>query len=478
MFIYNMKYFLQFVLCVMVIATQAAEGEVKQDKMTWWREARFGMFIHWGVYSVPGGEYKGYNQKKGGTEWIMNRMKIPVAEYRAYAKEFNPVKFDADAWVKTAKDAGMKYIVITAKHHDGFAMFKSSVSSWNIVDATPYKKDVLQALAQSCRKYDMKLGFYYSHAQDWNNPGGSAARKLMEEGWPNPDAERIDAYTKQNKGHWDSAQTTATFDEYINRVSIPQVRELLSNYGDVAVFWWDTPTGMTAENAKKFLNVVKPYPNMILNDRLYKREYGDYRSPEQRIPTLDEIDGADWETCMTMNNSWGFRKNENIWKTPETLIHNLVDIASKGGNYLLNIGPKADGEFPVESIEGLKAMGAWMKVNGASVYGTAASPITQPSWGRATRKDSDKNTTIYLTVFKWPKDGKLTVLGLNLLVRNATLLADGQALTTSKEGDVLTINVPADAPDKIASVIRLEIDGKLPPNVYTPSKKIKAGALD
>jgi alpha-L-fucosidase len=466
-----MKYFLQFILCLSALTVQAVETEVKQDKMTWWREARFGMFIHWGIYSIPGGEYKGYNQKKGGAEWIMNRMKIPVAEYQVYAKEFNPVKFDAEAWVKTAKDAGMKYIVITAKHHDGFAMFKSSASSWNIVDATPYKKDVLQALAQACRKYDVKLGFYYSQAQDWNNPGGSAAREPMAVGWPNPEAQKIDAYTKDNKGHWDSARTTASFDEYINRVSIPQVKELLSNYGDVAVFFWDTPLGMTPDIAQKFLEVVKPYPSLISNDRLYKRMYGDYRTPEQRIPTLDEIDGADWETCMTMNNSWGFRKNENIWKTPETLIQNLVDIASKGGNFLLNVGPKSDGEFPVESVEGLKAMGAWMKVNGESVYGTLSSPIRQPEWGRSTRKDTTKNTIVYLTVFNWPKDGKLIVSGLNLPVRSASLLADGRGLTSSKQGDVLNIDVPTDAPDKIASVIKIELDGKLPPNVY--NAKIK-----
>ena len=473
-----LRYFLKAVLCLVAATSLAADAEVKEDKMSWWREARLGMFVHWGVYSVPGGEYKGYSQKKGGTEWIMNRMKIPVAEYRAFAKDFNPVRFDADAWVKTAKDAGMKYIVITAKHHDGFALFKSRASSWNMVDATPYGKDVLLALSLACRKYDMKLGFYYSQAQDWNNPGGSAARKLMEEGWPNPDAEKIDAYTKENKGHWDGAQTTASFNQYIERVSIPQVKELLSNYGDVAVLWWDTPTGMTPELAQKFREVVKPYPNLILNDRLYKREYGDYRSPEQRIPTLDEIDGADWETCMTMNNSWGFRKNNNIWKTPGTLIQNLVDIASKGGNYLLNVGPKPDGEFPSESIDALKAMGTWMKLNGAAIYGTNSSPIPQPKWGRCTRKDSGTNTIVYLLVFQWPTDGKLSVSGLNLPVSAASLLADGRVLTVSKVGDTFNIKVPSDAPDKIASVIQLELDGKLPPNIYKPSKMLKAGPLD
>lgn len=183
------------------------QSSSQDKKMEWWREARFGMFIHWGVYAVPAGNYKGFQQKKGGAEWIMNRMKIPVIEYQGYAKEFNPVKFNADEWVKMAKDAGMKYIVITAKHHDGFAMFKTDASKWNIVDATPYGKDILKQLATACKKQGIKLGFYYSQAQDWNNPGGAAARKLMAEGWPNPDSSQVDAFTKANSGHWDPLQT-------------------------------------------------------------------------------------------------------------------------------------------------------------------------------------------------------------------------------------------------------------------------------
>ncbi|HWW39515.1 MAG TPA: alpha-L-fucosidase, partial [Pedobacter sp.] len=211
----------------------------KDERMKWWREARFGMFIHWGVYAQWAGVYHGHEQTRGGAEWIMNRSKIPVAEYQAKAKEFNPTQYDADLWVKMAKDAGMKYIVITAKHHDGFALFKSNASKWNIADATPYGKDVLKPLAAACKKYGVKLGFYYSHAQDWNNPGGSAARKEMREGWANPDSTKIDAYTLAHKGHWDPAQETATFDQYIDRVAVPQVKEILSNYGDIAVLWWD-----------------------------------------------------------------------------------------------------------------------------------------------------------------------------------------------------------------------------------------------
>ena len=272
------------------------------------------MFIHWGVYAVPAGIHKGQKINRIG-EWIMNRGKIPVAEYQQYAKQFNPVLYDPDAWVRMAKDAGMKYIVITSKHHDGFALFDSKASKWDIADATPYKKDLLKPLADACRKHGIKLGFYYSHAQDWNNPGGSAARKVTSEGWANPDSAKIDAYTQANSGHWDPAQTTKTMSQYIDEVAVPQVKELLTNYGDVAVLWWDTPTGMTDEYAEKLNAVLKMQPNIITNDRLKRPNYpGDYKTPEQRIPDLSELDGKDWETCMTMNETWGYKSYADNWK--------------------------------------------------------------------------------------------------------------------------------------------------------------------
>ena len=279
--------FFLLILCVLGFAQTNSIPDTQNKKMKWWREARFGMFIHWGVYAVPAGVYHGEKQKRGGAEWIMNRMKIPVNEYQAYAKQFNPVKFNADAWVEMAKDAGMKYIVITAKHHDGFAMFKTNASKWNIVDATPYGKDILIQLAAACKKAGIKLGFYYSQAQDWNNPGGSAARKPAIEGWPNPDSTKIDAYTKEHTGHWDALQTTASMAEYIEKVSVPQVNELLTNYGDVSILWWDTPTNMTDEFAEKFQPLLKLQPNIITNDRLKRPNYsGDYKTPEQKIPNL------------------------------------------------------------------------------------------------------------------------------------------------------------------------------------------------
>lgn len=424
------------------------------DRMEWWQEARFGMFIHWGVYAVPAGVHNGQKINRIG-EWIMNRGKIPVAEYKLYAKQFNPVKYDPDAWVKMAKDAGMKYIVITAKHHDGFALFDSKATDWDMVDATPYGKDLLKPLAEACRKQGMKLGFYYSHAQDWVHPGGAAARRPATEGWANPDSAAIDAYTAAHDGHWDPAQTTKPMSQYIDEIALPQVKELLSNYGDVAVLWWDTPTGMTDEFAEKLQAPLVMQPNIITNDRLKRPNFpGDYKTPEQRIPKLEELDGKDWETCMTMNETWGYKSWAHNWKSTETLVRNLIDIASKGGNYLLNVGPMANGEIPVESITSLKEIGVWMKANGNAIYGTQKSPLEVLPWGRCTSKKEKGKNVLYLFVFDWPSNGKLSVPGVKGKVESVSLLASGKKLSAIQEDD-LEIGVPSAAPDKIATVIKV-----------------------
>ncbi|MBI5384040.1 MAG: alpha-L-fucosidase [Verrucomicrobia bacterium] len=401
--------------------------------MKWWREARFGMFIHWGVYAVPAGTYK--DKPIGGIgEWIMNRGKIPVAEYREFAQQFNPVKYDADAWVKLAKDAGMKYIVITSKHHDGFALFDSQASDWNIAKATPYGKDLLQPLAEACRKHGLKLGFYYSQAQDWNN-GGSAAG-----------------------GKWDQAQERS-MDEYIDKVAVPQVKEILSHYGEFpAVLWWDTPTDMNKERADKLITLLKARPGIIHNNRLGGGYRGDTETPEQHIPATGYKD-RDWETCMTMNGTWGYKSYDHNWKPVETLIRNLVDIASKGGNYLLNVGPTAEGLIPEPSVERLRAVGQWMKANGQAIYGTTASPFKKLPWGRCTKKVSGGDTTLFLHVFNWPADGRLLVPGLKSAVESATLLASGARLTTEAGPEGVTVNVPAAAPDTISSTVVLRIKG-------------------
>lgn len=459
------KYFLLPVLLMGIflftVKTSRAQDTLSHDqRMKWWRDARFGMFIHWGDYAVLGGVYKGHQIKHGG-EWIMNRAKIPVAEYQQYAKKFDPVKYDPDAWVRMAKNAGMKYIVITAKHHDGFAMFKTDASKWNIVDATPYGKDVLKPLAAACKKYGIRLGFYYSQAQDWNNPGGAASRKLATDGSPNPDSARIDAYTAMHSGHWDPYQTSQTMTHYIDSVAVPEVRELLTNYGKVSILWWDTPTHMTDAYAKKLEALLKLQPGIITNDRLKRPDFpGDYMTPEQHIPA-SAVKGRDFEVCMTMNGTWGYKSYDHNWKSVKTLVRNLIDIASKGGNYLLNVGPKADGTFPQPSVEILKGIGRWMKTNSEAIYATQRSPLPALAWGRCTAKEKDGNTDLYLSVFDWPEDRKLIVPGVTGKVVSCRLLDHGKKLKTQTTNDGLVIHVPRKAPDTIATVIKLEVRGTM-----------------
>jgi alpha-L-fucosidase len=272
--------------------------------------------------------------------------------------------------------------------------------------------------------------------------------------------------------------------QYIDDVAVPQVKELLTNYGDLAILWWDTPTGMTDEYAEKLNALLKLQPNIITNDRLKRPNYpGDYKTPEQRIPNLSELDGKDWETCMTMNETWGYKSYANNWKSIETLVRNLIDIASKGGNYLLNVGPKADGTFPQESIDILKGMGAWMRVNGEAIYDTKASPFGLFPWGRCTKKDPDSyrdgtNTTLYISVFDWPKDGKLTLPGLKNKVSSAKLLANGAVLKTKKTKEGLDIFIPKQGIDPIATVIKIEVKGIVDIEKAKSKDKMKTGELD
>ncbi|MGD0896796.1 MAG: alpha-L-fucosidase [Thermoguttaceae bacterium] len=425
-------------------AEEPAAPESSADRaarMRWWREARFGMFIHWGIYSVPAGTYKG--KPIGGIgEWIMNNGEIPVAEYAAYAKQFNPVKFNADEWVSIAKNAGMKYIVITSKHHDGFAMFHSKVSPYNIVDATPFARDPLQELAAACKKQGIKLGFYYSQAQDWHHPGGFA--------YPT---------NGRKVGHWDKAQD-GDFHKYIREIAIPQVRELLTNYGDVAVLWWDTPAGMNRQEVLDLAGLLKLQPRIIANNRLGNGVRGDTETPEQFIPPTG-YPGRDWETCMTMNDTWGYKTADHNWKSTETLIRNLIDIASKGGNYLLNVGPTAEGVIPPESVERLRGVGRWMAANGEAIRGTEANSLGATPWGRCTRKALEDGTTrLYLHVFTWPADGKLVPGGLQNKPLRAKLLADGAAVGVASSGGAVTLTLPGAMPDKIATVVALDIEGQ------------------
>jgi alpha-L-fucosidase len=419
----------------------AKETATERDaRMKWWREARFGMFVHWGVYSVPSGTYNG-KQVGGIGEWIMHNGKIPVNEYRAFAPQFNPIKYNADEWVRLAKEAGMKYIVITSKHHDGFAMFDSKASDWNILKATPFGRDPLKELSAACKKHGLKLGFYYSQAQDWNN-GGSAAG-----------------------GIWDPAQKHDMTD-YVRKVAVPQVREILSNYGPIAVLWWDTPIDMNKERADLLIPLLRLQPGIIHNNRLGGGYHGDTETPEQFIPSTG-YPGRDWETCMTMNDTWGYKSYDQNWKGTDTLIRNLVDIASKGGNYLLNVGPTSEGLIPAPSVERLKAVGQWMKVNGEAIYATSASPFKRLPWGRCTRKVKGDTTTLYLHVFAWPQDGRLLVPGLKNSPAKAYLLGEPRKKITAEcVSNGLVLAVPQAAPDPVSSTVVVQVKGPL--QIETP----------
>jgi alpha-L-fucosidase len=444
-----------------VPAIQDAETAAQRDiRMQWWREARFGMFIHWGLYSIPAGTWKGQRTDHIG-EWIMNDLSIPVGDYKALAAQFNPTSFSAHDIVALAKSAGMKYIVITAKHHDGFAMFDSKVDPFNIVAATPFKRDPLRELAEECRKQGMKLGFYYSQAQDWTAPGGAAAVR----GTHNPET-----------GHWDAAQD-GSFDNYLHTKSIPQIKELLENYKDFpVVVWFDTPTkAMTPERAAEVVKLLNQHPNLIWNNRLGGTYKGDTETPEQYIPAQG-YPGRDWESCMTMNTTWGYKSYDLNFKSTETLLRNLIDIASKGGNYLLNIGPDSHGVVPTPEIERLHQVGQWLKVNGEAIYDTkptlfgseagAVSPTEKdkngqpkfiPSWEWRSTTKADK---VYLEIFHWPS-GSFHLDNLNRKVTGAYLLADPshKAIKFTQNGKSLDLKLPAAALDPIATVVVLQTAG-------------------
>ncbi|MEJ2701307.1 MAG: alpha-L-fucosidase [Sedimentisphaerales bacterium] len=420
----------------------------RDGRMAWWRDARFGMFIHWGLYAIPAGEWKG-KQIPGIGEWIMQTAHVPVSEYEQLAKQFNPVKFDAHRWVQIAKNAGMKYIVITSKHHDGFCLWDSKVSDYDVMDATPFKRDILGELSEACKKQGVRLCFYHS-IMDWHNPDAQAP-----------------FYPNYNDG----SRTNPNFPRYVENYLKPQLKELITNYGPLGVLWFDGEwiKDWTEPQGKDLYNYVRSLqPDIIINNRVGKgrkgmeglskgEEYaGDFGTPEQQIPAKG-LPGVDWESCMTMNDTWGYKAGDHHWKSAEDLTRKLVDIASKGGNFLLNVGPTAEGLIPEPSVERLSAIGAWTKVNGESIYGTTASPLGEVPWGRCTAKPGK----LYLHVFDWPTNGRLEVPGVEKKVTRAYLLADKKRtkLPVSLAGrSGVAVRLPAEAPDRVDSVVALETE--------------------
>jgi alpha-L-fucosidase len=448
-----MKYRTPLVLlALLTIMSSSARSAPKADShMEWWRDARYGMFIHWGLYSIQGGEWKGkdYGKEQGGAsaEWLMNSAKIPGKEYRnTLTPKFNPTEFDAAKWVSTAKQAGMKYMVITSKHHDGFCLFDTEATDYNVMDATPFKRDIIKELSEECAKQGIKFGVYYSQFKDWYH---------RSRGRGNPGA--------------------LSTEEYLDLVE-KNLDELLSNYGDMAVLWFDTGGNDLKEADQQGARVRELQPNAVICSRLYsrrvpktKRKYADFESlPDRMLPTKRMTE--DTETCMTMRHNWGYDRNDNHWKSTKDIIEFLALCAARGVNLLLNVGPTPEGTLVPEEIERLKEVGEWMKINGESIYGADPAPVEFDFWwGAMTRKDQ----ALYLHVLEWQREG-IVFNGVVGKPAKAYFLADTERKALPVEydadGHVTTITVPAKAPDTRNTVIAVEYDS---PVVAAPDAKGK-----
>ena len=422
-------------------------GVPKGERMDWWREARFGLFLHWGLYSIPAGAWGG---STGHAEWIRTTAQIPRAVYSEFKSRFNPEQFDAEAWVLMAKAAGMRYIVITSKHHDGFGLFDSAHTDWDVM-GSPFQRDILKELAEACRRHGLKMCWYHS-IMDWYHPDYLPRRGWEKSKWPEDEA------------------VFSRFVDFLHR----QVRELLTQYGDIGVMWfdgeweatWTHELGIDLDDLVRSLQ-----PRTIVNNRVDKgragmagmttdeRFRGDYGTPEQEVPATG-FPGVDWESCITMNRYWGWNEADKQWKSTTDLIRMLVDIASKGGNLLLNVGPKADGTFPAQSIVRLREIGDWMDIHGEAIYGTEASPFEEIAWGRCTSKPDKNRSMLYFHVFDWPEDGMLDIPGLaNTALEARFLSGEGRDIPFEATSGGLRLRVPPEPPDIWCPVIAVEVDG-------------------
>ncbi len=435
-------------------------NEAEKKRIEWWRDAKFGMFMHWGLYSRMAGYWKG-NKVRGG-EWALKLQKLPIEEYRALAKEFNPVKFNADEWVLLAKSAGMKYIVITSKHHDGFSMFGTKVTPYNIVDATPFRRDPIAELKAACDRHGLKLGLYYSHAQDWNEPDGYG-------------------------NNWSWPGYPRSMDKYLDEKAIPQIRELCEKYHP-AILWFDTAGEITPARAEQIAAMARSIvPDILINSRI---QLGNPRG----LPVTDFDGSGDneafpqyhkvpWELCGTMNKSWAYKEWDKEFRPVSELLTHLIDAVSKNGNYLLNVGPTAEGVITEDYASRLRSIGDWLKVNGEAIYGCGGTPwgnefgdygmveeakivenvpqkitkrkfIPAPLVWRATTKPSK----VFIHVFQWPQDGKLELPALKQKITKAYLLAEpATSVKVDQQTDKISLSLPAKAPDPIVSVVCLDL---------------------
>ncbi|MFA4870589.1 MAG: alpha-L-fucosidase [Pedobacter sp.] len=424
------------------------------ERIKWWRDARFGMFIHWGLYSLPAGEWKG-KLVKGYSEHLMRKEKISRAEYLDLAHEFNPLKFNAEEWILEAKKSGMRYFIITAKHHDGFAMYNSSVSDFNVLKQTPFKRDPMAELAAAAKKYGMKFGFYYSHAFDWEHP--DAPGNDWE--YNNPGGDKLLGGANWYDNHPEWLPKAA---KYVDEKAIPQIKELINKYHP-DILWFDTPHKLPLSENMRILKAIRETdPNIVVNGRLVRSaggNFGDYMNTADRPAELMTVEG-DAEAIPTTNESYGYSKHDNSHKSASFFIKLLANSASRGANLLMNLGPKGDGTFDQKDKNILDSVGAWLSKNGAAIYGTEKGKLPIPAWGVTTQKGQ----YVYLHVFNWPSDGNLVVGGLKNEVKAAWFLADkNKKKLEIKRLDPSAINVsiPIKSTGEPVVVITLELKGKI-----------------
>lgn len=428
-------------------------------RLSWWRAARFGLFVHWGPYSMLGGMWRGERVDAHYAEHIQLRGKIPVAEYAEAAAGMNPEAFNAREWVSLAKRSGAKYLIVTAKHHDGFAMYDSKVSDYSITRHSNFSRDPIRELAEACDAEGIRLGIYYSHAMDWHHPDSQGntldypdtigAWDLLEE-WIDDDGKR------------------ERFERYLHEKALPQVEELLADYGPIGLIWFDCGHKISDEHAVWFRNLVRRLqPDCLINKRLRDDRFADYGNPHDNQLRFHPQQ-PDWESIHTLNDSWGFRYDDDSWKSPDELIEQLLRVAAANGNMVLNVGPLGSGAIDDTSRSLLETVGDFLERSGEAVYGTSGSPIGTPQWGYCTWKPEANR--LYLLVRDWPQTGFLILPGLASGVQyarpvGATAKAKEDHLPIQRLGrwdwQLDVRSVPQDA---YATVIQLKLNGDLVTN--------------
>ncbi|WP_098742237.1 alpha-L-fucosidase [Paenibacillus sp. EZ-K15] len=441
-----------------LISDKLVSDHDRNHRIAWWREAKFGLFVHWGPYSMLGGMWNSERVDANYAEHIQLRGKIPVAEYAEAAAGMNPEAFDADEWVALAKRSGAKYLIVTAKHHDGFAMYDSKVSDYSITRHAHFPRDPIKELAEACEAEGIRLGIYYSHAMDWHHPdsqgntldypGNIGAWDLLEE-WIENDDKR------------------ERFERYLHEKALPQVEELLTDYGPIGLMWFDCGHKISDEHAAWFYDLVRRLqPDCLINKRLRDDRFADYGNPHDNQLRFHPVQ-PDWESIHTLNDSWGFRYDDDHWKSPDELIEQLLRVAATNGNLVLNVGPLGNGAIDDTSRSLLETVGSFLERSGEAIYGTSGSPIGTPQWGYCTWKPEEK--LLYLLVREWPQDGFLILPGLASQVQYARPIG-----TRAKEDNLpirqlgpwdWQIDVRSVPQDAYATVIQLQLDGALETNL-------------